>query len=104
MNDKIVFLGQADFSLCRGGTVVFIDPYLSNSVAETGGAESSRMADIAVRPEKLRNKDLMAITNDLQIKGIRAAHPEIARDKDGFIIGEVINIDGGIGSVLHDPE
>lgn len=140
MNEEIIFLGQAGFRLCLGGTVIFIDPYFSNSVAETEGIELSRMVDIPVPPELVRdanvllithnhqdhcdmqtvipllqasvsctvycpnavrnalieagiaptrinviNEDWTPITNDLQIKGIPAAHPEISRDRDGYL-------------------
>jgi len=66
MKSVIEFLGQAGFRLGLGEKVVYIDPYLSNSVAETESADLQRLVEIPVMPDKVSDADFLLITHDHQ--------------------------------------
>ena len=56
-------LGQAGFRLEFGATVVYIDPYLSNSVAKLDGDDLERLIPIPILPERLVDADWVFISH-----------------------------------------
>ncbi len=55
-------LGQAGFALKGGRTIVYIDPYLSDSVAAVGGP--TRRFPIPIDPATIRHADLVLTTHE----------------------------------------
>jgi len=66
MKQDIEFLGQAGFRFCFGEKVIYIDPYLSNSVAETESDDLQRLVEIPFEPEDVSDADILLITHDHQ--------------------------------------
>lgn len=63
MRIPAVALGQAGFRLAFGNTVVFIDPYLSDSVAERCGPLFARRLPLPMAPEDVRDADFVLISH-----------------------------------------
>jgi len=61
---KVQCLGQAGFRLEFGGTVIYIDPYLSNSIQEHEGDDLARLKPIPVRPDRITDADWVFITHE----------------------------------------
>jgi L-ascorbate metabolism protein UlaG (beta-lactamase superfamily) len=55
-------LGQAGFAIKTGGTIAYIDPYLSDSVAGVGGP--SRAVPIAIAPREVTHADVLLCTHE----------------------------------------
>jgi len=55
---SITSLGQTGFKFVFDRLVVYIDPYLTDSVAETEGAALRRMTQPPIRPEQVQDADL----------------------------------------------
>jgi L-ascorbate metabolism protein UlaG (beta-lactamase superfamily) len=60
---KIKGLGQSGFRFEFGKTIVYVDPYLSDSVQETHGEDFKRQVPIPIRPEELCDADWTLITH-----------------------------------------
>ena len=56
-------LGQSGFRFQFPGHVVYVDPYLSNSVAEREGPHLARLLPIPLEPERITDADLVCITH-----------------------------------------
>jgi L-ascorbate metabolism protein UlaG (beta-lactamase superfamily) len=56
-------LGQSGFRLVFGDAVVYVDPYLSDSVAECCGPRFRRRVPAPFAPEQVRDADLVLITH-----------------------------------------
>jgi len=63
MEVPAVALGQAGFRLEFGDFVVFIDPYLSNTVEEIHGPAYARRVPIPLEPDSIRDADLVLISH-----------------------------------------
>ncbi|HBY97636.1 MAG TPA: MBL fold metallo-hydrolase, partial [Chloroflexi bacterium] len=55
-------LGQSGFVLKGGGTIAYIDPYLSNSIAESGGP--ARRFPVPLDPSKARHAQVVFTTHE----------------------------------------
>ena len=55
-------LGQAGFAIKAGNTIAYIDPYLSDSVATTGGP--ARLVDIPVDPATISHASVVICTHE----------------------------------------
>jgi len=58
------FLGQAGVRLQFPACVVYIDPYLSDSVARTGGGALARLVPSPMSADSVRDADWVLITHD----------------------------------------
>ena len=56
-------LGQSGFRFEFGATVVYIDPYLSDSVAESEGPDMARMIPVVSSPDSIRDADWVLVTH-----------------------------------------
>jgi L-ascorbate 6-phosphate lactonase len=56
-------LGQVGFRFDFGGTVVYVDPYLSDSVREQEGEDLRRLVPIPILPQQVRDADHVLITH-----------------------------------------
>lgn len=56
-------LGQAGFRLEADGTVLYIDPYLTDSVAEQFGEALRRVRQAPVRPHQIRDANVVLVTH-----------------------------------------
>ena len=56
-------LGQAGFAIKAGGTIVYIDPYLSNAVTDDAG-NPARLVAIPVDPASIRHADAILCTHE----------------------------------------
>jgi len=56
-------LGQSGFRFAFGSTVVYVDPYLSNSVEEAEGPEMARLVPIWKSPHEVADADWILITH-----------------------------------------
>jgi len=56
-------LGQSGFRFEACGTVIYIDPYLSNSVAEREGPHLQRLMAPPMLPSEVRDADLVCVTH-----------------------------------------
>jgi L-ascorbate metabolism protein UlaG (beta-lactamase superfamily) len=56
-------LGQSGFRFKYGGTVIFVDPYLSDSVAERFGKHLARQVPAPFAPEDVTDADFVLITH-----------------------------------------
>ena len=56
-------LGQSGFRFKFGATVVYIDPYLSDSVAELEGPDMARMLPAACSPDTIRDAEWVLATH-----------------------------------------
>lgn len=56
-------LGQSGFRLEYDGSVIYVDPYLSNSVAEREGAHLERLLPPPVAPGEVRDADWVCVTH-----------------------------------------
>lgn len=61
---KVQHLGQSGFRFDIDGEVIFIDPYLSDSVAEAEGAHLHRLVAVPIPPEKVTDAGWVFITHD----------------------------------------
>lgn len=137
----IKLLGQSGVRLSLGDNIVYVDPYLSNSVKELDAPDLQRLIPIPFPPESITDADWVLITHehidhcdphtlpklaaasprarflapqpvmnvlrdwgitperihraeelwfnittDLRVRAIAAAHPEIERDIEGYLI------------------
>ncbi|MEP3855638.1 MAG: MBL fold metallo-hydrolase [Porticoccus sp.] len=60
---KVTSLGQAGFRFSFGSQIVYIDPYLSDSVEKSQGAEYRRLVPIWRAPEFLSDADWVLLTH-----------------------------------------
>jgi L-ascorbate 6-phosphate lactonase len=65
-------LGQAGFKIRFNKTVIYIDPYLSDSVAEREGDDLRRMVPVSMNPETVADASLVLLTH------IHADHCDLA--------------------------
>ncbi len=63
MHIKIKLLGQSGSRLEFPKVIVYVDPYLSNSVQELEAPDLERLVPIGVRPDKIIDADLVLITH-----------------------------------------
>ena len=66
MNQDSIYvtqLGQAGFKIRFNKTIIYIDPYLSDSVAETEGDDLHRMVPAAMNPETVADASLVLVTH-----------------------------------------
>ena len=59
----ILLLGQSGCRVDAGGVRLYLDPYLSNSVAELDGADLERLVPIAFPPDRVNDADWVLITH-----------------------------------------
>lgn len=64
MRIPIQLLGQSGCRLSFPGAIVYLDPYLSNSVQELDGLDLGRQVPIPFLPEKVRDADWVLITHE----------------------------------------
>ena len=57
-------LGQSGYRLEYPGCVIYVDPYLSNSVQEMDAPDLERLVPIAVQPDHVLDADWVLITHD----------------------------------------
>lgn len=57
-------LGQVGFRFDFGGTVVYIDPYLSDSVREHEGTDLERLFPVPMQPADVRDADFVLVTHE----------------------------------------
>lgn len=60
---EVVSLGQAGFRFDFGSTVLYIDPYLSDSVEEACGADFRRLVPVWKPPSEIRDADYVLVTH-----------------------------------------
>ena len=60
---SIQSLGQVGFRFDMAGAVIYIDPYLSNSVQEKESADLARLRPVPIRPETITDADWVLITH-----------------------------------------
>jgi len=60
----IQLLGQSGCRLECFGTVIYVDPYLSNSVQELDAPDLKRLVPVPVHPEEIIDADWVLITHD----------------------------------------
>ncbi len=60
---EVTMLGQVGCKICWQGVVLYIDPYLSNSVAEKEDSVLQRLVPIAIPPEEVVDADFVLITH-----------------------------------------
>jgi L-ascorbate 6-phosphate lactonase len=63
MSIPVLPLGQAGFRLQFGATVVYLDPYLTNRVAELEGPSAARLLPIPMPPDQVTDADWVLITH-----------------------------------------
>src|SRR5687767_2389175 len=56
-------LGQSGFRLRFGSTTIYVDPYLSDRVAEQEGEDLRRMTPIPVSPDRVADADYVLVTH-----------------------------------------
>ena len=61
---NISWLGQSGLRLDAGGSVVYVDPYLSDSVEKIHGARYERMVSAPTRPEDIDDANYVLITHE----------------------------------------
>lgn len=61
---KVKCLGQAGFRFEFDQTVIYIDPYLSNSVQEHEGDDLPRLKPIPMPPERITDADWIFVTHE----------------------------------------
>lgn len=59
----ITALGQVGYRLKIDNSVIYIDPYLSNSVQEKEDPEIARLVPVPVKPEDVKDADFVLITH-----------------------------------------
>lgn len=64
LNCRITLLGQSGCRIEYSETVIYVDPYLSNSVQELDASDLTRLVPIPVRPEEVTDADWVLITHD----------------------------------------
>ena len=64
MRVGVHFLGQSGLKLKFGKSIIYIDPYLSNSVQELGGSDLERLIPIPFKPKSVSDADWILITHD----------------------------------------
>ncbi len=57
-------LGQVGFRLVFGETIVYVDPYLSNHVAQVEGTKLERMLPVPFTPDSIVDADWVFISHD----------------------------------------
>ena len=60
----VKLLGQSGCRLQLGKSVIYIDPYLSNSVQELDSADLVRLTPILIDPDNIRDANWVLITHD----------------------------------------
>jgi len=60
---KVTPLGQSGFRFDANGTIIYIDPYLSNSVSELEGEEFYRLYPLPVEPHSIKDADWVLISH-----------------------------------------
>ncbi len=60
---ECVPLGQSGFRFAFGSTVVYVDPYLSDSVEHSEGPELARLVPIWKRPKEIGDADWVLVTH-----------------------------------------
>lgn len=63
MKIKVKSLGQSGFRFQFGGIVVYTDPYLSDHVAESEGAEMHRLFPVTIEPGAVTDADFVLISH-----------------------------------------
>jgi L-ascorbate 6-phosphate lactonase len=61
---ELTWLGQSGLRLDAGGTVVYVDPYLSDSVEHHHGAQYQRQVPVPVQPADITDADCVLITHE----------------------------------------
>lgn len=61
---SLQLLGQSGCRIEYGGSVIYMDPYLSNSVQELESPDLERLIPIPVKPEEIIDADWILITHD----------------------------------------
>ena len=82
MNSTLVslqLLGQSGCRIEYNGTVIYIDPYLSNSVQELDSPDLQRLIAVSLRPEEVTDAGWVLITHDHIDHCDPHSLPEIAR-------------------------
>lgn len=64
MRIPVKMLGQSGMRLEIGSTVIYIDPYLSNSVAELDSQDLQRLVPITLKPEDVTDADWVLVTHE----------------------------------------
>jgi len=64
LNYKVTPLGQVGFCLKLNQLIIYIDPYLSNSVQEKENSTFSRLLPVSISPDKIKNADYVLITHN----------------------------------------
>ncbi len=64
MEYSIKLLGQSGCRIDLSQTVIYMDPYLSNSVQELDSADLERMIPIPIRPEDVDDADFVLISHE----------------------------------------
>ncbi|MCP9456388.1 MAG: MBL fold metallo-hydrolase [Nitrospira sp.] len=63
MKIPVMPLGQCGFRLALGNIVVYIDPYLTDHVAEVEGPKMRRLKPVLIEPSKVSDADYVLITH-----------------------------------------
>jgi len=63
-NVPLQLLGQSGCRFEHNGSVIYMDPYLSNSVQELDSADLNRLIPVPLRPEEVADADWILITHD----------------------------------------
>lgn len=79
MRVPVQYLGQSGWKLSFRSLIVYVDPYLSNSVEELDGPELKRLRPIAFPAESVADADYVLITHDHLDHCDPHTLPEIAR-------------------------
>lgn len=61
---KVSLLGQSGCRIEVNGVVIFVDPYLSNSVQELDSGDLERLKPPPIKPEHITNADWVLLTHD----------------------------------------
>ena len=62
-DEDILALGQVGYRININSTLIYIDPYLSNSVQEKEDSEIGRLVPIPVKPQEISDADIVLITH-----------------------------------------
>ncbi len=64
MKIPVQFLGQSGWKMMFPGAVIYVDPYLSNSVEELDAPDLKRLKAIPFKPDEVIDADYILITHD----------------------------------------
>jgi L-ascorbate 6-phosphate lactonase len=60
---KVLTLGQAGFRFDFGGTIIYVDPYLTNRVAELEGDDLNRLLPVPISPARVCDANWILISH-----------------------------------------